>query len=1387
MRKYFVFMPMFFLRQIWLHFFLVTAVLILAVSTSKGQGSYNFRQISTSDGLSSNTILSICQDRNGLMWFGTPDGVNKYDGSNVTLYRHVEGDPKSLPANEAQVLYKDRNGRLWIGTGNGLCYYDDKQNSFVKLDAFKHSSIRSIYVDHSGNLWAGSYSDLRVVDANTGKIFNVPAPSEARGLENVWAILSLCEDNKHQMWIGSQVGAYKYNYATKQITSFVHNDKNEKTISNNYVTGITQDSFGQLWFGTLGGLNKLLSDGKSFKQYKEKAGGTALQSGDIIHVMKGTSNDQLWIGTEDGLRIFNVKTETSIKVTPDSKNVFSLKNSLVKSIYTSSNGIYWIGLENGGVNELDKNLAQFNLQLSSVFNVTDQSLPIITSFEEHSKGLLYVGTLGAGLQLFDKANESFKPIDIRSSSGKPIKILSLKKSRNNMLWIGTFEDGVYRYNPANGQYKHFFAPKEANSVSQNVVYAIEEDRKGNIWIGTNGKGVIVVDNNCNLVARYYNQTRIGNKSMPINGFIRSIAEDRSGDIWLASHGSGIAVYHPLTDSFTNYIRSNSGLASDLVLSILHDKHGKTWIGTNNGLSLFKAESNKFVNYTERNGLANNVIYKVIEDDEGLLWMSTNKGISSFNAKTKQFKNYTTENGVQNAPFFVGSGILTSTGELFFGGESGFNYFKSRTLPTDVQTPAAILTDLKVSNNSVAPGDDAAITAQINLAKEIDLKYGQNFSLDYVALNYTSPHQNQYSYKLIGFDKDWNMVGGTKTAKYTNLDPGNYTFQVRASNSNGTWTQQPKSITIKVSPPWWRAIYAYVFYVLAVIGALYFHRRNSIRKIMLQFEGEKEKIKAEELLNMERMEAERIHEMDMMKIKFLTNLSHEFRTPISLILAPVDKLLAKSADANMFSEVNMIKRNARRLLNLVSQLLDFRKMEECELKLNLSVGDIVLFVKEAAESFQDLSERKKIRLNIESEIATLLVQFDHDKIERIIFNLLSNAFKFTLEGGQIDVHLFLEHNLNENPQTLCLEVSDNGIGMAENQQEKIFDRFFQSTQDTKVLNQGSGIGLSITKEFVNMHGGNVVVNSKLGIGTTFLVTMPVITAIVDSDKSINKIQDTPAVGTTNLNDAGILVNGTAKPIILIVEDNADLRFYLKENLRYFYQIIEASDGKEGWQKALSLHPHLVVSDISMPVMDGIELTQKIKGDKRTSHIPIILLTAITGEREQIKGLKTGANDYLTKPFNVEILAVKIKNLLDVNKSLKDIYSKQIKITTESVEIESKDVKLMRIIRQYIEDKINDPALSVEELGKHAGVSRGTLYRKIIELTGMKPVEYIRDVKLDKAIELLEKSDLTVSQIAYMTGFASPNYFARTFKAKYKMIPSDYANVHKNVLKTKSATH
>lgn len=1376
--------------------FFVWVVIFFAKDPATAQSEINFTSLTVKEGLSSNTVNAIVKDRYGLMWFGTANGLSKFDGSNFTVYRHDPDIATSLPANEILSLYQDHNGTIWIGTsGGGLCYYDRKTDSFLRFRGdgswpeLNKISVRTIVGDHEGRIWVGTYHDVRMIDPKTGRITPLHIDGLAQIGGTISVVISVFEDSKQQMWVGTNNGLYLYNWQSSKFTRFAHQNGDTSSLSNNIIKTIAEDSKGNLWIGTYAGLNKWIAHGR-FKTYRRNIGAAKNIASGVVFCIYAEKDGKIWVGTEDGIDIFDPVSNSLRTIVSDPRNVFSLKNKSIRSIFIDPQGIYWIGTFGGGISKYNKNLVLFNLKESDPFDPYGLRSPVVTAFANYKNNAIFVGTDGGGLELFDRNTGLFKQYSIKSklnASNKALSVLTLYFDTKGKLWAGTYHDGLFCVDPVTGKYQQFVADGTINGPSENNISAVTENSNGEIWIGTLGDGVDIYDPGTHHFKQldYGTNTIAALPRLPINQYISSITRIPDGSIWISTIGNGIIAYNSAKHAFTQYLKENYGLADDVVQHIYVAANGIIWAATNNGLSAYDPETKKFTNYTEKQGLSNNFIKAILGDDKGTLWLSTDRGISRFNPKENTFRNFTPENGIQQSSFSPGAGIKTPKGDIFFGGQDGFNFFNASKLPLASKPGRVVLTDLKVSNESVKPAENAPINEQIGTSKEIRLKYGRNFSISYVSIDYTSPKQNQYAYKLVGFDNNWNFVHHSRTANYTNIDPGTYTFQIKATNRDRDWNYPLTEIRVIVLPPFWRTSYAYVCYVLAIASILFFLRARGIRKLRNEFEDEQEKAKIKQLLEQERLEAERLHELDLLKIKFLTDISHEFRTPIALILAPVEKLLDNKLAEEISADIRMIYRNVKRLLNMVNQLLDFRKMEENELRLNLVPGNIVSFITEAAESFKDIAAKKYIGLHIEHRFADWTVYFDHDKLERIIFNLLSNAFKFTQTGGTVSIETDII-NGNDTCPTFILQVSDTGIGVAPQDLKKIFERFFQPEQNKLILNQGTGIGLSITKEFVELHGGKIMAE-QLEKGAKFIIELPlapVVEAIGTGiiEDQFRSAQQAPQIKES---DNHLLPDTSVKlPTVILVEDNDEFRNYLAVHLKQYYHIVEATNGKAGWQKTLSTHPQLVVSDINMPEMNGIELSRKIKADKRTSHIPVILLTALTGEEQQLKGLKSGANDYLTKPFNFQILGTRINNLLHLNRSLKDAYSKQIQLTGEQIVTESADVKLLTCIVKFIEDKISDPDLSVEELSKHIGMSRGSLYYKLIEITGLTPVEYIRSVKLNRAAALLETSDFNVSQIAYMTGFGTASYFSRSFKVKFKLLPSEYLSMKRNGPKSKA---
>lgn len=1360
---------------------LFTAVI---VPDAFSQSNINFTTITVKEGLPSNTVNAIIKDKKGFMWFGTTNGLCKFDGINLVTYRNIPGNNRSLPSNEVLTLSEDREGRIWIGTGGGgLCYYDQEQDFFLKYKGdgswkqMSNIAARAILEDHDGELWVGTYGDLRKFNLKNGHITRPPLPYLPKSELGRFVVLSLFEDSRKQMWIGTNMGLYLYDSATGSLQKFDHNDLDPQSLSDNRIKTITQDKQGNIWIGTIDGFDKWLGDGK-FLAYKHKANDPNSISNNAVYAVSITDSNTFWIGTENGINVFKPAEGKFQHLLPDERNVFSLKSRYIRSLFIDPKGIYWAGTYGGGVSKYNVHLPLFNLQRSNAFDGAGLKSPFVTSFAEYKNSEVFVGTDGGGIQIFNKKTRLFKPFPIFIKLDKTIDLTvnALHLDHQGSLWAGTAHHGLFKINPETHAVKQYLSDNTPNNPVYNSITSFAEDLKGRLWIGTSGRGISIYDPKTQLFSTLNRTLAPGfRQTLPLNDYINSLTTQANGDIWIGSSGTGVAVYNADSETISLYNKANSKLSDDVVVDLLVARDGTLWAGTNQGISYFDPGTKMFNSFGERDGLANGSVKDILQDETGLIWLSTDRGISSFDRFTKTFRNFTDENGVQSSSFLNTAGLKTRDGDLFFGGQDGFNFFNPKMLPVEQKPERITFNQLKIDNADVQSGADAPIKVQINLAQQIRLRYGQNFSIGYVTTDFTSPKQDLYAYKLKGFDKGWNYVGKIRVANYTNLDPGTYTFEVMVSRNNYQWNGNKISrIKIIVLPPFYRTIYAYILYITLVVLILLLVRRRGIQKLRRQFESAQEKQVAKQFLEQERREAERMHELDQSKIKFLTDLSHEFRTPISLVLAPLEKLIDNPVTSNNAVHLKAMHRNVKRLLNLVNQLLDFRKMEEQELKLSPAPGDAVGFLIDAATSFEDVADRKQISFNVSSQEEKWQTNFDHDKLEKVLFNLLSNAFKFTPKGGSINLKIE-KRPVDETTASLIITISDSGVGIAEKDLSKIFDRFYQAVQNKTILNQGTGIGLAIAREFVELHGGNISARSTPDIGSVFIVTLPLPETrsqeiLLQHHKSVNELADIDEIVEISANQPHKTALQTTT--ILLVEDNDEFRYYLADHLKQYYNIIEACNGKEGWQKALNAHPQLIVSDISMPEMNGIALSNKLKTDKRTSHIPIILLTAITGEEDQLKGLRTGASDYLTKPFNFQILHAKINNLLVLNKTLKATYTKQITVQGIEVPCESSDVKLLNTIMKCVEDHLSGPDLTVEELSRQVGMSRGSLYYKLLEITGYSPVEYIRTIRLEKAKTLLEASDFNIAQVAYMTGFGTPSYFSRQFKKKYGVLPSDY---------------
>ena len=1345
---------------------------------------YQFSQIKTTEGLSHNQVNSILKDRKGFMWFGTMSGLNRYDGYSFKIFKHKLRDSSTLSDDYIVNISEGPHNQLWIQTRNGFNIYDPYTESFNRHPEIFLASIgiKALLLDiekgQNGNFWiitdAGLYS--YIPEANK-TIFYKIRTAGPDGTQKV--ITAISETRNGHLWVVYNDGVLQQlDLGSKRI---LYRTKMLSRASRSSFFRLFTDNRQNLWVystDTPLGVFYLDSSTRQLIHYDRASPDFQLNT----NIINGISQDDkgiIWIATDHGgINLINPASRQVKCLLNKAEDEKTLAQNSINAVYKDNNGIMWIGTFKRGISYYHESIIKFPLYKKQAGVENSLRYNDVNRFVEDGKGNLWIGTNGGGLVYFDRANNSFRQYThdfYNSNSLSNDVIVSLFLDHQGKLWIGTYFGGLDCFDGKNFiHYKH--DDRIPGSISDDRVWEIMEDSQHRLWIGTLANGLDLLDRNTGQFRHFRSENARSIRS----NYISSLVEDKAGNLWIGT-ALGIDVLMKETGSFIHYghvDRDFSSLSNNNVICLLEDKRGLIWAGTRDGLSVFDPQKKNFTSLGITDGLPDNTILTILEDDDHNMWVSTPNGLSHISVNERgrryhfSFKNYDEMDGLQEREFNENSALKTRGGELIFGGPNGFNIFRPKNIRTNKTAPAIVFTDFNLFNKSVLPGEivnnRVLLEQSVSETREIILDHDQNiFSVEFAALNYSNPEKNRYSYILEGFNNKWLTTDGrVRKVTYTNLDPGTYTFKVRASNDNGVWNDRGQTLSIIIRPPFWQTGIAYFSYVLLIAAILFYIRKRGIRKIKAKF-----------AIEQERQEAQRMHELDMMKIKFFTNVSHEFRTPLSLILAPLDGLVKVAGNNEDSRHLQLIQRNAKRLLHLVNQLLDFRKMEVQELKLHPKQGDIAAFIRESFQSFTDLAEKKNIKFSLQSGISSLRTAFDHDKVERILFNLLSNAFKFTHEGGRIEVEVGLEETEGSGPM-LEIKIRDNGIGIPFDKQEKIFDRFFQSEVPGSMVNQGSGIGLSITREFVGLHNGTISVHSEPDKGACFIVKLPVETA--DKQEGIIHLEENniQLLAADAAEGQDISRKRHKKPVVLLIEDNEDFRFYLKDNLKQSYFIVEAQNGKQGWNKVLAAHPDLIVSDISMPEMTGIDLCSKIRADKRTSHIPVILLTALTGEEQLLKGLETGANDYMTKPFNFEVLLSKIKNLLIQHEALRKTYKKQIEASPAEIDIETADEKFIKQALAVVEKNMANPDFSVEELSRELCMSRVALYKKLLLITQKSPIEFIRNIRLKRAALLLQKSQLTVAEIAYEVGFNNPKYFAKYFKAEFGLLPSSYIKEQKN---------
>jgi signal transduction histidine kinase/DNA-binding response OmpR family regulator/streptogramin lyase len=1363
-----------------------------------------------STSVTSGGISSTLEDNDGILWISTKNGVSTFDYKTEKFKRVFEiQEDSSFIRN----LYLTSANELLVVVNTGIYIFNREQGKFIKfLQSPINRSASVITEDKYGNLYLGTGGNgIAVISSDRKRNFLKEIPS-ITDFKDANSIASMVVDKKGKLWIGSRNGFFCANTSKNinelnfQISQVLNKDGKILQISFNMIHSLAIDEGDKIWIGTENGLNIYDPETQKLQILNSSNNSPGRLSNNLILNIYNDKSNGIWIGTYQGG--INFYSKGNIPFPDKIPFINQTENKLiqyVKSVYQQPDGKLWIGTDFG--------LLRFsgNFQLEKTYTYTGQpgSLPIggVTAIHTDKFNNFWVGTWGGGVSRLDSITGKFVSYSRLDGENKTdsmltadCNIVAIKEDINGDLWIVNKFKVIDRYNHRFGSFKQIDISRQIGRPNMEIT-SVDKDENDNLWIGATGAGLIKFDT----------------KTLESELFAPSLSINPDLDTNI-----------PSTDVYSVHVHQT----------------GKIWLGTAKGLSQLDPETKKFVNYSRENGLNSETVLGVISDNNDNIWLSTLNGISRLDTASNNFLNYNVDEGVvSNAEVAYKS----NDGMLFFGGVNGITVFHPDSVWRNELPPPIVFTDFKLFDKSIL-FNNKILPNHINEVNDIVLNYSQNnIAIAFRALNFIQQNKNVYQCKLEGFDKEWNYLGATNEVKYSNLNPGIYYFRVKAANNSGVWNNNERVLKISVLTPWYKTFIFRISAIVLILGLVFLviqlrtiqlvyqkkeleqkvkERTREIEKQQIELKEQAEKLietntllvfnqneierqkesitrqknrleekneileHQKELILLQKIQTEKmasqLHEADLKKINFLTNISHEFRTPLSLIFSPLDKSLREFGNIDkekLHTRLKLMYRNTLRLLRLINEFLDLSKIEAGLLKLSVGKGNISNYISGIVETYRYLAEQKNIHLTYHSQMANISCFFDADKIEKILNNLLSNAFKFTPPCGEIHVELLVfEKNQTGETERLQICVRDNGVGIEEEFQQQIFERFFQ-IEAKEEQTSGTGIGLALTQELISIYRGNIELESKPGKGSKFKVTLPcsashfqaneITSELISSFHQTNEWVFANELATEELPVHEEKKFDTHKPVVLLVEDNSDIVRFLKEEFSVGFNFIFASDGFKGFEKAVSILPHAIILDVMMPKMDGFQLCEKLKSDERTCHIPIVFLTALAEKSEQMEGLEYGADDYITKPFDIDLLKIKINNLIESRRKLKLLYQKNLSLKSFELIPDSADEKLIDKILKIVDKEIANPGFGVEELSKNVNLSRTHLYRKVMEITNQSPVELIRNLRLEKAAKLLRENKFRVSEVAYMAGFTEISYFRKIFKDFFGVSPSDFA--------------
>ncbi|SHI59552.1 two-component regulator propeller domain-containing protein [Pseudozobellia thermophila] len=1350
-------------------------------------GVYSF--VDMEHRITQRAISAIVQDQQGLVWIGAyGSGLYKYYGVDLVSYKQEFNNPKSLNSSLVQTAFVDSSNRLWVGTEVGLNLYDrdlDRFDRIVFYDGTKPLDklvVRAIDETKSGKILVGTNANgLFEVDPETlvGRpVAMIPGPY------GNMLVGSFAKGKDGKIWIGSSCGLFEYDGDRAKAVPLYDKSGSGK-IPNLNIESMLIDDSGSLWMGTFSsGLVKIEDVSitpKTVHNYtiSDERILTMVQAPDG-RILCGTENDGLYVIERNGEVVKNCRY--------DKFDENSLKSNSIWSLFVDRRDRIWIGYYNKGIGVYDRYYDKFK-DIESLPNVNNSlQSSSVTTIVKDGHNRLWIGMDGGGIDVYNLEDKSIvhliDPDNPIASGLTAVDVQTLFIDSRETLWVGTWNSGIF-YLPKNAKaFGQFPIENVDGRLRANRVMSFSEDDEGVLWIGTYSNGLHFYDSRENKFGFIEDEALTGLPQSQAE--IRKVLVDSKNTIWVGTTRGVFKRDRTSAHSFSKLDLAPSAeriqaekTMMDMIVSLYEDSQGNMWIGTDGaGLWKYDRDTQKIDWYNASStGLAQETIATIIESDSGQLWVAGNKGLSYMDRTDNSFTNFDSNDGLLSNDFNFNAAFKDESGTLYFGNYKGVNIVEPDQIPMNEGRPELFFTDFKIYNQSVKPNEEKSpLKKAISQTDHITLNHKQSvFTIEFVGVNYTRPGKNQYAYYLEGLEESWNFVGNTRSATYTNLSPGDYVFMLKAANNDGVWSESTKTLTLTVLPPWWKTNLAITCYIVLLGLALIFAFRLT-----------RERIREKRMVQVERAKRMQVEELNNRKIQFFTNISHEFRTPLTLIINPLESILrnnAKDISQGVLEKLDIIHKSTNRLKRLIDELMDFRKLQLNKFSIKVSEIELVAFSREIVAYFNEEAALKNIALLFESDKEELKLWSDPGMLEKVLFNILSNAFKITPDNGTITigVHKKVEAMvfplLDDKAKLPAVEIyiEDTGSGISQEEVRNIFDRFYQVKNMNSQYYGGTGIGLEVVKSFVDLLKGHITVESEEAVGTKFRVFLPL---------GKEHFQDGELFLTTEAEKEGLVKVGYDIPVapkgetpegqkktLLIVEDNTELRTYLTNELRCDYSVLEAANGAQGVQIALEHIPDLIITDVVMPEMDGFKFCEAIKEDLKTSHIPILMLTAKTMNEDWVKGIDSGADIYLSKPFDMNVLRAQLKRILKSRQILFEKFANATAVVKIPENTSLMDKRFIDKVMEYIVENIADEKLNVEHLANELNLSRSQLYRKIKALTGLTANEFLRKLRLEKAKEIIENGDASISEVCFKVGFSSPSYFTKCFKAYFGVLPTE----------------